>query len=363
MHLYLHIPFCHEICPYCSFYKHKPGSTSQEQFVEALLTELDWHGQIHDLSQIETLYLGGGTPSLLSQTHLKTLFQGLHQRLNFQQLKEVTLEANPSTFNLSKATLIGSLGVTRVSLGVQSFDPAQLKVLGRDHSREEAITSYHLLRQAGIPSVNLDLMFSTPGQDLDSWTETLTTAIELTPDHISCYNLTYEEDTAYFDKFLSGDYTDEPERNESFYLTADRMLQEAGYLHYETSNYAKPGNLSLHNQGYWRGNPYLGLGPSAVSCIDRKRSKNISDTQAYISRMQSSVGHAVEDIENLDDEAWRLERLALELRTTQGCPLKYVERESLQTLIDHDLITIVSDRFKTTNRGSCLVDSIVEYLA
>jgi len=227
MHLYLHIPFCHEICPYCSFYKHKPGQVSQGEFIQALLKELDWNFAREGM-EFTTLYLGGGTPSLLSSTHLKVLFEGLHERIDFKTLSEVTLEANPSTFDLKKASLFPELGVTRVSLGVQSFDPEQLKVLGRDHSREEAVQSYQILREAGISSVNLDLMFSTPGQTLSSWQESLEKAVELNPDHLSCYNLTYEEDTAYFQKFLSGEYEDEPELNESFFLTADGILTQAG---------------------------------------------------------------------------------------------------------------------------------------
>ena len=360
MHLYLHIPFCHEICPYCSFYKHKPGNTSQTAFIEALLKELSWQTKHYGITEFQTVYLGGGTPSLLSPTHLEQLFTGLAPFLSNAQ--EVTLEANPSTFNLRKAELIRSLGVNRVSLGVQSFDPAQLSVLGRDHTREHAIESYHLLRQAGIPQVSIDLMFATPGQTLESWRETLQTAITLAPDHLSCYNLTYEEDTAYFQKFLDGDFTDEPEINESLFNLADEMLTQAGFLHYETSNYAQPGLSSIHNHGYWSGNPYLGIGPSAVGCINRQRYQNIPDTAKYIQQV-STTGHAMHEHENLDNDAWRLERLALELRTAKGCSTTYLAPADPTPLIEHGLITIQDDRIKTTARGAALVDSIVEYLA
>lgn len=360
MHLYIHIPFCHEICPYCSFYKHKPGKESQGEFIDAILKELE--GNDLDYSDLKTIYLGGGTPSLLSPTNLSKLFKGLQEALPFGQCLEIGMEANPSTFDLKKAKLIKELGVNRVSLGVQSFDPEQLKVLGRDHSREGAIESFQILRAAGIPSINIDLMFSTPGQTITSWEKTLETAIELKPDHLSCYNLTYEEDTEYFKKFISGEYTDEPDLNESLFSLADRMLNEAGFQHYETSNYAQPNHRSVHNSGYWKGANYLGLGPSAVSCIDRQRRKNISDTAAYIKRVHS-VGHAMDEHENLDNEAWRLERLALELRTVEGCSLEYVELEQLDQLIEHNLITTTETRFITTKKGSALVDSIVDYLA
>ncbi len=362
MHLYVHIPFCHEICPYCSFYKHKPGKIAQEEFIHALLAELDWHLAKNIRLDFTTIYLGGGTPSLLSAKHLEILLTGLDQRISFSQCREITLEANPSTFNLSKAQLMKKLGVTRVSLGVQSFDPEQLKILGRDHSPEEAIASYQVLREAEIPAVNIDLMFSTPGQTKQSWQKTLQQAIDLRPDHISCYNLTYEEDTAYFQEFLAGTYTDEPEKNEELFYLADTMLSAAGYDHYETSNYALPDAHSIHNRGYWSGNDYLGIGPSAVGCISKQRYQNLSDTAAYITRIQT-LGNAIDSHENLDDEAWRLERLALQLRTKQGCSKQYLGDINPDILIEHGLITICNDRIKTTPKGASLVDSIVEYLA
>ena len=362
MHLYVHIPFCHEICPYCSFYKHKPGNLANEEFVTALLKELDWHLKQHPSLSFTTIYIGGGTPSLLSSKLLTQLLVGLNSLIPFAQCTEITLEANPSTFKLPKAQLIKSLGVTRISLGIQSLDPEQHTTLGRDHTPEEAIASYHLLREAELPHVNIDLMFSTPGQTLDSWRTTLEQAISLRPDHISCYNLTYEEDTAYFQKFLTGDYTDEPEKNENLFYTADELLTKSGYLHYETSNYAQPGAESIHNQGYWSGNDYLGIGPSAVGCLNRRRYQNLADTAGYIQRI-NTVSNAIDSHEDLDDEAWRLERLALELRTTTGCPAQYLGDSDPSPLIEHGLIHPIQERIKTTPKGASLVDSIVEYLA
>lgn len=362
MHLYIHIPFCHEICPYCSFYKHKPDVTSHRKFTQALLKELEWQKDKVDLSKIETIYLGGGTPSLLSPTIFRNFMEGLAHRIPFSAQKEITLEANPSTFDLKKARLFKEMGITRVSLGVQSFVPEELKVLGRDHTKEAAIQSFNDLREAEIPSVNIDLMFSTPKQTSASWETSLRQAVTLSPDHISCYNLTYEEDTEYFQKFLDGDYTDEAETNESHFSLADTLLTEAGFDHYETSNYAKDGQKSLHNQGYWNGSEYLGIGPSAVSCLNRERTKNVPDTALYMQRV-SQLGNAVHEHETLDDEAWRLERLALELRTTSGCSLTYADASAVDFLIEQGLLNKTETHFMTTKKGACLVDSIVEYLA
>ncbi len=360
MHLYLHIPFCHRICPYCSFYKHTPGKTDLGAFVEALLSEAKFHAQ-KNLPSLKTIYFGGGTPSMLSPTHLTRLFTGLREIFDFSTIQEVTLEANPATFTGRTANLYQDLGVTRVSLGVQSFMGSQLETLGREHTPMQAIQSVHLLREASDLEVNLDLIFSVPGQSLIDWEDSLTQALLLQPDHISAYNLTYEEDTDFFKKFQTGDFVDDPDLNAKMFLLAEEMLTASGYQHYETSNYSLPGKRSRHNQGYWTGNDYLGLGPSAVSTLDRTRHQNVCDTSAYLQRI-NSIGHAQENIEVLDDEAWRLERIALELRTAEGLPLKYLLPNTNLAPINH-LVKKTSSHLRLIGEGPLLVDSIATELA
>ena len=186
MHLYLHIPFCHRICPYCSFYKHTPGGTDMAAFVEALLTEARF-AQKKQLPELKTIYLGGGTPSMLSPTHLTRLFTGLREIFKWDHLEEVTLEANPATFTAKTAQLYSDLGVTRVSLGIQSFHPAHLKTLGREHSAEQARSSVAALQEPGSLEVNIDLIFSVPGQTLDDRKDSVkkTIATELATTHPS----------------------------------------------------------------------------------------------------------------------------------------------------------------------------------
>lgn len=362
MLLYLHIPFCHRVCPYCSFYKHTPGSTSIGEFVQALNKEAG-----HRLASLEkptTLYLGGGTPSFLSATHLTSLFQHLHGVIDFSGLREVTLEANPATFDLKKARLFRSLGVTRVSLGIQSFTPHVLQTLGREHSPEQASEAVTTLRTAGMPSVNIDLMFSIPGQSLSDWEDTIHHTISLQPDHISAYNLTYEEDTAFFDSLQNGTYHENEDHDADHYHLAEKLLTAAGFDHYETSNYAKPEHHSRHNQGYWQGSDYLGLGPSAVSTLAGIRHKNVADTAAYTRRI-SSLGHAVEESETLSPASRRIELIALGLRTTRGIPLDLLEPESLRrakTLAAENLISITGNRLYLTQLGRPLVDPIAAEL-
>lgn len=364
MLLYLHIPFCHRVCPYCSFYKHTPGDTDTPvgAFLEALLAEA--RHRLPTLAEPpRTLYLGGGTPSMLSPTHLRRLFGGLGEILNFAALEEVTLEANPATFDLAKARLFRELGVTRVSLGIQSFSPHVLRTLGREHDPAQAAEAVQLLRAAGMPAVNIDLMFAIPGQTAADWQETLQTAIALAPDHISAYNLTYEEDTAFFESLRRGEVAESEDVNAGFFFLADRLLRESGYEHYETSNYARPGHRSRHNRGYWRGEDYLGLGPSAVSTLDAVRTRNLPDTSGYV-RMVSQVGHATVESESLDASQRRLERIALMLRTDEGLPLSLIDDPAaVARLQEHGLAEIHGDRLVLTLSGSPLVDPIAAELA
>ena len=364
MQVYLHIPFCHRICPYCSFYKHTLGSTDLRGFIDALGKEAQHYKEKLSPPALTTMYLGGGTPSILSKTLLTELFKNLHQSFDLSQLKELTFEANPATFNLDKAQFFKQLGITRISLGIQSFDDNILKTLGREHSRQQAIETIPILREAGIPEINIDLMFSIPGQSLDSWKDTLDTAISLQPDHISAYNLTYEEDTAFIDKLTAGEYHDDPETNAKYFTLAHDTLTAAGYEHYETSNYAKPGKRSQHNLSYWQGADYLGIGPSAVSTVSDTRWKNLPDTARYIHQI-NHIGHAQTDIENLTREDLRLERIALMLRTSSGLNLDLLtpaERAKTDILEQEGLATKTTTSLTLTKAGSLLVDSVVEHL-
>ncbi len=361
MHVYVHIPFCHRICPYCSFYKHTPGDTDQRAFIDAIVREA--HARKNGAT-IKTLYFGGGTPSMLSPTNLQRLFDGLNNALDLSQTSEITLEANPATFDLKKAQLFKSLGIDRVSLGIQSFTPHVLETLGREHSPEQAKEAVAILREAEMQQINIDLMFSIPGQSIDDWRSTLETSISLKPNHISAYNLTYEEDTAFFERLQKGAYRDDDDTNADHFNLANDLLSENGFIHYETSNYAQPGSESQHNRAYWIGNDYLGLGPSAVSTIQRQRKRNVPDTAKYIS-MVASIGHASFEEEVLNDEQFYIERLALMLRTKQGVPkqfLKYCSASAIETVINEDLAIWINDHLVLRNQGPLLVDEVAAYL-
>ncbi len=313
---------------------------------------------------LETAYLGGGTPSMLSPTHLEALMSGLRETFAFAPHAEINLEANPATFGRETARAFARSGITRVSLGAQSFDSGVLKTLGRTHSPEDIAHSVNLLRRAGIENVSIDLMFSIPGQSIQQWQRSLQEALALEPDHLSAYNLTYEEDTPFFEALQSGVYKEQEELNASMFELAHETLTTRGYRHYETSNYSRPGFESRHNQSYWSGRDYLGLGPSAVSTIDGRRWKNVSDTPRYLHQV-AQVGHAEHEIELLSGAQLDLERIALLLRTDEGVPRRHltaVDPGRIADPVEEGLAEWRNDHLRLLGRGPLLVDSIVSHL-
>ncbi len=324
-------------------------------FVDAVLKETEgkkW--------QPRTIFFGGGTPTMLSDTHMERLLRGLRERVDFSHVVEFTLEANPRTVTPSKAAIMRELGVSRVSLGIQSWDPAILKTLGRDHAPAEAEETWQVLREAKFPSLNLDLMFSIPGQNLETWRSTLEHSLSLKPDHISAYNLNYEEDTDFFRRLKTGEFRMDEGKDADFFNLGIDMLEGGGFEHYEISNYARPGHRSIHNEAYWMGADYIGIGPGAFSTWQGRRWKNVADTDRYIA--MTLAGESTEsDVETLTDEERRTERFGLELRTARGLPLDVVGAESrrmLETLREQGLLTIEDQYVRLTRGGKPLVDPI-----
>lgn len=297
---------------------------------------------------------------MLSPGNLSELFEGLHHALPLTDT-HITLEANPATYKAGKAALFKELGVNRVSLGIQSFSDHVLKTLGREHNAQEAGESVKILQQAGMDEVNIDLMFSVPGQSVSDWKHSLDTAIALGPDHISAYNLTYEEDTPFFEQLR---HNEDEYTNAAMFTLAHDKLTSAGFDHYETSNYARPARQSQHNLAYWQGHDYLGLGPSAVSTIAGNRWTNLPDTARYIQAI-NTVGHAKSDHELITPDAFRTERIALLLRTSEGLPEQYIADSpagAAERLIENGLAELKNGHLALINKGPMLVDAIAAEL-
>lgn len=307
-----------------------------------------------------TVYWGGGTPSMLSDKSLARLFNGLREIFDWQDVTEVTFEANPATFNRKRAQFFKEIGITRMSLGVQSWDEGILRTLGREHTPAKAEESIQFLREAGIPEINVDLMFSIPGQSLETWEHTLRKTLEISPEHISAYNLNYEEDTAFFDLLKAGKWSIDEDKDASFFLRTHNILTSAGYRHYETSNFARDNHLSQHNLSYWKGEDYMGIGPGAVSTLNGVRLTNPADTNAYIRQLLES-GTITPGKELLSNEDFIHERIALLLRTDIGLPLRYIPQEKhlfLQQLTQESLAVVKDNTLFLSDKGRLLVDEI-----
>ena len=369
-HIYVHIPFCARICPYCAFYKDLLDRSQTWRFCEALVRELDnWVGtprcgvrsaQRADLTVIpSTIYFGGGTPTALNIAQLEMLLRGFRETLDLSRLIEWSIEANPGSVSARKAAVLKKFGVNRISLGVQSWDDNLLKVLGREHNAHQAEESFRILRDAGFRNINVDLMFGLPGQTVDQWRRTLDKTVALQPEHLSTYCLTYEEDTEFFLRQSRGEFRQEPDADAEFFEMTMAILEEAGYGHYEISNYARPGFESVHNRAYWLGKDYLGIGPSAVSTIGTQRWQNARDYRAYIDRVLSGA-FPCESSEGLTHEMKRTERVALALRTREGIPASELKSFGSETneLIALELLRESQGNFVLTRRGKILADSV-----
>jgi oxygen-independent coproporphyrinogen III oxidase len=366
-HIYVHIPFCARICPYCAFYKDLLDRSQTSRFCEALLRELELNesrrrtGDRRSLLCPSTIYFGGGTPTALNIAQLELLLRGFHEWLELSQLVEWTIEANPGSISARKAALLKKFGVNRISLGVQSWDDELLKLLGREHNAQQAEESFRILRDAGFTNVNVDLMFGLPGQTVDQWRATLEKTIALEPEHVSTYCLTYEEDTEFFLRHARGELRQDSDVDAEFFEMKIGILEDAGYRHYETSNYARPGFESVHNRAYWLGKDYLGIGPSAVSTIGMQRWQNVCDYRAYINRVLSGESTRTTS-ENLTHEMKRTERIALGLRTRDGISASELKDFAQETdeLIGLQLLRKSNGNFVLTRKGKSLADSITE---
>src|SRR5438105_4324726 len=308
-HLYVHIPFCARICPYCAFYKELLDRSQTPRFCEAILRELRQQTQEQDLLP-STIYFGGGTPTALTTEQLEFLLGGFRDQLDLSELVEWTLEANPGSVSSGKAALLRQLCVTRISLGIQSWDDELLKLLGRDHRETHLRESFQILRNAGFSNINVDLMFGLPGQSLDQWQTTLEKTVSLEPDHISAYCLTYEEDTEFFLRHARGEFRQDSDADADFFQMTMSILEAAGYEQYEISNYARPGFRSAHNRGYWSGADYLGVGPSAFSTLGMTRWQNVPDFRTYSDSILSGRT-AIGSTEQLTHGMKRAEAIAL----------------------------------------------------
>ncbi|MDD4858185.1 MAG: radical SAM family heme chaperone HemW [Candidatus Krumholzibacteria bacterium] len=358
--LYVHVPFCKTKCPYCDFYSIAGGDVAG--WLDALSKEAALHRGL--FGKCDTLYIGGGTPSLLGEGEVRELFELLTGSFDFSGEAEITIEANPDDVTAARLAAWRDLGINRVSLGVQSFDDAELRFMRRRHDAAQARAAAALISEAGFASVGLDLIYGFEGQSAASWERTMRSAVELVPAHLSCYQMTIEPATE-FGKMLQAGTLEIPdeESQRRFFLQTSQFLCEHGYVHYEISNFARgEAHISRHNRKYWRHAPYLGLGPSAHSFDGRKRWWNVRSVEAYCRRLAGDES-PIEDSETLSDDELAFETLCLGFRTRDGVPLETLGQypgwqSALAALAGESLVTVKNGRAVPTLEGFCLADRL-----
>lgn len=323
--IYIHIPFCRKACHYCNFH-FSTSLTLKNDFINALLKEIKLRYEYIGDEIIETVYFGGGTPSLLSKEELSSILTALKKQYKIDAYAEITLEANPDDIDKFKLSDWRSVGINRLSLGIQSFFDEDLRWMNRAHNAEQAIKAIGLAQEEGFNNITIDLIYGTPGLTDERWRKNVEIALELNIPHLSCYALTVEPSTA-LDKMIEQKKTPGvvPEQQAAQFLQLMNWLTNAGYEHYEISNFAKPGFRSRHNSSYWQGKKYLGLGPSAHSFNGSSRQWNIANNALYIQGLKN------ERLEIETEELTPVQRLneyiMISLRTMEGIDLQHLEKE------------------------------------
>lgn len=329
LELYVHIPFCVRKCQYCDFLSGPSDEETKDRYIEALLKEIRAAEHTEDY-EIVSVFIGGGTPSALKAEAIASIMRTLQEQFFFCEDAEVTIEANPGTVDLEKLTIYRNVGINRLSLGLQSTDAEELKLLGRIHSYEEFLKSYEWAREAGFSNINIDLMFAIPGQTGEAWRQHLYQVAELNPEHISAYSLIIEEGTPFAEQNL--DLPDEDTEYQMYEDTAE-ILERYGYRQYEISNYAKQGYMCRHNAGYWQRREYLGFGLGASSLYRGMRFLNTRRMQEYLKESRNP-DQIRQDVTVLSRNERIEEFMFLGLRMTEGISEKKFEENFDVRLMD-----------------------------
>ncbi|NLJ28808.1 MAG: radical SAM family heme chaperone HemW [Deltaproteobacteria bacterium] len=360
--LYIHVPFCRTKCPYCDFYSVTSGEHHTGAWLKALEQEVQFYQ--NRFAAFDSIYIGGGTPSLLNREEISGLMDCLSGRFRFFSDTEVTLEANPDDITPEKLSLYRRIGINRISLGVQSFQENEVAFMQRRHTAKEAERALEFIRSAGFTNIGIDLIYGFEGQTESGWIQTLERALRFRPEHLSCYQMTIEEGTPFGKMKAEGKLRSLGEEEEGrFFSLTSSFLKERGYIHYEISNFARgPEYFSRHNQKYWNHTPYLGLGPAAHSFQNGVRWWNVRSLQAYC-QMLARKKTPVENREVLTREQLRLEALYLGFRTEEGVDFDIVREFPgaegvLAELEKSGLIVLKKGRVAPTQQGFLVADSL-----
>lgn len=368
--LYIHIPFCVKKCEYCDFLSWNAEEEERQQYVAALLSEIESYREFAKGYRVSTIFIGGGTPSVLLPKQMEDILQKIYEIFELERRAEITIEVNPGTVDEEKLQCYKENGVNRLSMGLQSVKDEKLRLLGRIHTYQEFVESYELARKAGFDNISIDLISSVPGQTLQEWKEELETAAAQNPEHISVYQLIIEEGTPFYEKYAEHpELLPDEETSREIYLWTGKFLKEAGYEQYEISNYAKPGKESRHNLKYWERGDYLGLGLGAASMVRNIRMSNTKDMRTYLERCDKPKNMR-EDVQFLEEPRQMEEFMFLGLRKTRGVSKKEFKRifgremdmvyeKALHKCLENGMLLEHKDRIFLSEEGTLLSNMVL----
>ncbi|MFQ6950075.1 MAG: radical SAM family heme chaperone HemW [Blautia hansenii] len=368
--LYIHIPFCVKKCEYCDFLSWNAEEEERQQYVAALLSEIESYREFAKGYRVSTIFIGGGTPSVLLPKQMEDILQKIYEIFELERRAEITIEVNPGTVDEEKLQCYKENGVNRLSMGLQSVKDEKLRLLGRIHTYQEFVESYELARKAGVDNISIDLISSVPGQTLQEWKEELETAAAQNPEHISVYQLIIEEGTPFYEKYAEHpELLPDEETSREIYLWTGKFLKEAGYEQYEISNYAKPGKESRHNLKYWERGDYLGLGLGAASMVRNIRMSNTKDMRTYLERCDKPKTMR-EDVQFLEEPRQMEEFMFLGLRKTRGVSKKEFKRifgremdmvyeKALHKCLENGMLLAHKDRIFLSEEGTLLSNMVL----
>jgi oxygen-independent coproporphyrinogen-3 oxidase len=371
--LYIHIPYCVRKCLYCGFYSTVYDPNDAEEFLSALSNEAKGYETEFNSRSVGSVYIGGGTPTVLSTSQLGRVIAIVRNFFLVSPSAEWTVEANPNSLSEEILLLLLKEGINRLSLGVQSFSDDLLEFLGRLHSAREAEDAFKRARTAGFKNIGVDLIYAIPGQDRNQWLETLDRTIDIRPEHVSAYSLSLDEGSGFHQTAAQGRLVLPDDKfSAELYETATEELQQAGYEHYEISNFARPGFACHHNINYWDRGEYIGLGPGAWSFLGNRRYKTIADVRTYIKRVKAG-DNVQEGMEIINSVQAANERVMLALRTSRGLDIAQYKlefgsqmtrllEEKIAALKDSGLLSEQEGSLRLTKRGFLLSNAVLERL-
>lgn len=365
--IYIHIPFCRSKCAYCDFYSLANRESDMDRYLAALITHLEETAPQAKSSMVDTVYIGGGTPSVFEAKRVSAVLKTIKRCYHMTADCEITMEGNPDSVDLTLLRAVRRAGVNRLSLGVQSANDHELQLIGRPHNFTQAVEAVQNARKAGIQNLSLDLIYGIPDQDMESWQKTVEELIQLAPEHLSCYGLQLEEGTPLYDRQDQLQLADDDQQADMYLWMVER-LKEAGYDQYEISNFSKPGREGRHNMRYWQMKDYIGFGPGAHSDFGGRRFSFVPSLEDYIKGMEDGTPIVDEDWE-MTEEDRRSEYIMLSLRTVHGLDGNYYSRtfhmnfKPLEMLLqgyeDRGLVKQAEGRWHFTPEGFMISNPLI----